>query len=85
MFNRCAENSRAIVPILTDLFRRLKQEDQSISKAYVRCDNAGCYHGAQTLLSVKKLQEETNIRVCRFDFCEAQTGKAPCDRMAATV
>ena len=85
MFNTCAQNSRAIVSTLTDLFRRLKQEDQSISKAYMRCDNAGCYHGAQTLLSVKKLQEETNIRACRFDFCEAQTRKSPCGRMAATV
>ena len=85
VFNTCAQNGRAIVSILTDLFRRLKQEDQSISKAYVRCDNAGCYHGAQALLSVKKLQEETNIRVCRFDFCEAQAGKGPCDKMAATV
>ena len=85
VFNTCAQNGRAIVSILTDLFRRLKQEDQSISKAYVRCDNAGCYRGAQTLLSVKKLQEETNVHVCRFDFCEAQAGKGPCDRMAATV
>jgi hypothetical protein len=85
VFNTCTQNGRAIVSILTDLFHRLKQEDQGICSAYVRCDNAGCYHGAQTLLSVKKLQEETNIMVRRFDFCEPQAGKGPCDRMAATV
>ena len=85
VFNACAQSGRAMVSMLPDLFCRLKQEDQSISKAYVRCDNAGCYRGAQTLLSVKKLQEETNIRLCRFDFCEAQAEKCPCDRMVATV
>jgi len=85
VFNACTQNGRAIVSIVTDLLRRLKQEDPGIHSAYVRCDNAGCYHGAQTLLSVKKLQEETNITVRRFDFCEPQAGKGPCDRMAATI
>jgi hypothetical protein len=58
VFNMCTQNGRAIVSILTDRFRRLKQEDQSISKAYVRCDNAGCYHGVQTLLSVKSFKKK---------------------------
>ena len=85
VFNTCTQNGRTIVSILTDVFHRLKLEDQGINRAYVRCDNAGCYHGAQTLLSVKKLQEDTNILICRFDFCEPQAGKGPCDRMAATI
>jgi hypothetical protein len=85
VFNTCTQNGRAIVSILRDVFHRLKEEDQSINRAYVRCDNAGCYHGAQTLLSVKKLQEDTNILISRFDFCEPQAGKGPCDRMAATI
>lgn len=85
VFNTCVQNGRTVVSILTDLFRRLKKEDEGIQRAYVRCDNAGCYHGAQTLLSIKKLQEETNIWVCRFDFSEPQNGKGPCDRMSATV
>ena len=85
VYNTCVQNGRTVVSIVSDLFRRLKKEDRTIQKAYVRCDNAGCYHGAQTLLSVKKIQEETGIQVCRFDFSEPQAGKGPCDRMAAII
>ena len=85
VFNTCTQNGRAIVSILSDTFNRLKEEEAGINTAYVRCDNAGCYHGAQTLLSVRKLQEDTNISIKRFDFCEPQAGKGPCDRMAATI
>ena len=45
VFNNCPQNARAIVAILADVFKRLKMEYPEIKKAYVRSDNAGCYHG----------------------------------------
>ena len=53
--------------------------------AHLRADNAGCYHGSQTLLSTAILHKETRIWIKSIDFCDPQGGKGPCDRMAAVI
>ncbi|CAF5031246.1 unnamed protein product, partial [Rotaria sp. Silwood1] len=58
---------------------------RNIKYAYLRADNAGCYHAAETLLSNKKVFEETGIFIRRFDYSDPQSGKSACDRMSAVV
>jgi len=45
VFNNCTQNGRAMVAILADVFKQLQKEDLQIKKAFVRSDNAGCFHG----------------------------------------
>ena len=59
--------------------------DSNIKYAYLRADNAGCFHGAETLLSVKQLFDESGIFIRRVDFSDPQSGKSACDRMASVV
>jgi hypothetical protein len=52
VFNNCAQNGRAIVAILADVFNRLNREDIQVKKAYVRSDNGACFHGNYFNLSL---------------------------------
>jgi hypothetical protein len=45
VFNNCTQNARTVVAIIADVFKRVKMEDPQISKAFLRSDNAGCFHG----------------------------------------
>ena len=58
VFDQCSQDSETVVAILHDTLRRVKQTDPQIEKTLVRSDNAGCYHFANTLVSVKQLSEK---------------------------
>ena len=85
VFDHCIQDSEVVVSILRDVLLRVKHVDGSIKNAYVRSDNAGCYHSAQTILSLPRIFYESMIHVCRMDFCDPQGGKGPCDRYAAVI
>lgn len=53
--------------------------------AYLRSDKAGCYHGSQLVAMVPTLSKDSGIYVKRWDFSDPQSGKGPCDRIAALV
>ncbi|KAK3722361.1 hypothetical protein QZH41_003618 [Actinostola sp. cb2023] len=81
----CSQDSLAVIRILEHNLRTLKQEHPELSQAYLRQDNAGCYHSASTLTSCQQMKELTGISVARADFSDPQGGKGPCDRKAAVV
>jgi hypothetical protein len=51
VFNQCSQDSETVIAILNDVLRRVKETDPQIEKAFIRSDNAGCYHSAITLVS----------------------------------
>jgi hypothetical protein len=51
----------------------------------LRSDNAACYHGTTTLLAVEQLMNETGVFIKLVDFCDPQSGKCACDRIAAVI
>lgn len=63
----------------------MKSFHPELTTAYLRSDNAACYHGTTTLLAVEELLKETGIFIKRVDFCDPQSGKCACDRMAAVT
>jgi len=85
VFDHCVQDSEAIVAILRDVLIRTKRVDSNIKNAYIRSDNAGCYHLAQTILSLPQISRESKIEIHRMDFCDPQGGKGPCDRYAAVI
>ena len=72
VFDECSQDSETIVTVLNDILRRVKETDPQIKTAFIRSDNAGCYHSVTTLVTVK-----------RIDFCDPQGSKGPCNRYAA--
>ncbi|KAK3725268.1 hypothetical protein QZH41_001283 [Actinostola sp. cb2023] len=85
MFNTCNQNSFAVASILEHLFYTIKQEYPTIRKAFLRSDNAGCYHNSFLLLALSDIGEKTGIKPLRYDFSDPQAGKDICDRKTAPM
>ncbi len=79
------QDSTSVVLIMDHVLRTLKDEHPEIKKCYFRQDNAGCYHSAQTVLSVEILSKRSGVDICQIDFSDPQSGKGACDRKAAHV
>ena len=56
----------------------IKKEDPSITKFFLRSDNAGCYHKTELLLSLKAIGERHGVEFKRYDFSDPQSGKDVC-------
>ena len=80
-----SQDNTVIVQILRHTLRELQKESPEITSAYLRQDNAGCYHNATVLAACCLMKKETGIKVKRVDFSDPQGGKGPCDRKAATI
>ncbi|KAK3730271.1 hypothetical protein QZH41_016443, partial [Actinostola sp. cb2023] len=81
----CNQDASVVVRIIEHVLRTLKQENPDISKAYLRSDNAGCYHSAIMLSACRYMGSKTGINVSRVDFSDPQGGKGSCDRKAAAI
>ena len=85
IFESTKQDSNAVISLLQHVLEVVKHSDPSITTAYLRQDNAGCYHSANTILGVRELGKKTGIQIKRMDFSDPQGGKGPCDRKAAQV
>ena len=85
LFEDCVQNWFAVASIIEHTLTTLKAANPNIQEAFLRSDNAGCYHCAYLLLSLPSLGERAGIRIVRYDFSEPQAGKDVCDRRIATV
>ncbi|XP_062579728.1 uncharacterized protein LOC134241721 [Saccostrea cucullata] len=82
LFNSFPQGWYTVASIIEHLFSEIKSRHPTITSAYLRSDNAGCYHCGPLVASIPGISERTGIRVCRIDFSEAQSGKDICDRTA---
>ena len=80
-----ASSSFTVMRIVEHTLRTLKNEHPELTTAFLRQDNAGCYHSAEMLASCAQMKTKTGIAVQRVDFSDPQGGKGSCDRKAATV
>ena len=69
--------------IIEDVMSNLKESYPEISEAFLRSDNAGCYHCAPLMLSIPGISKRTGIEIRRYDFSDAQSGKDICDKRIA--
>ena len=75
VFDQCAQDSDLVVAIICDILLTLKANDPSIEQACIRSDNAGCYHSANTILSMPLISKKTGVAIRRMDFADPQGGK----------
>ncbi len=76
VFDQVVQDSDAVLSIIRDVLLRLKERNPMIENAFIRSDNAGCYHSAQTILNMPQLSTDTGIAIRRFDFSDPQGGKS---------
>ncbi|KAK3736988.1 hypothetical protein QZH41_015633, partial [Actinostola sp. cb2023] len=85
VFNQCVQNWFAVASIVEDTMHTLRSTMPNLKSAFLRSDNAGCYHTAFLLLSLPGLGKRSGINILRYDFSDPQAGKDICDRRIATV
>ncbi|CAF1341416.1 unnamed protein product [Didymodactylos carnosus] len=85
VFDHCTQDSETVTAIIQDILKRTKSNDPQIKEGYIRSDNAGCYHYAQTLISLSQISKATGITIKRINFSDPPGGKGACDRFAAVI
>ena len=75
LFDTCNQDSSAVLAILNDVFRRLKDVMPHLQSIYLRQDNAGYYHCALTLVTASKVAELNNLFLRRMDFQIPKEGR----------
>ena len=81
LFDSCAQDWYTVVSILENLLNEIKRENPQITKAYLRSDEAGCYHNNFLVPAIRDAGSRIGIAVERYDFPEPQHGKDLCDRI----
>lgn len=52
-----------------------------MKQAFLRSDEAGCYHNSNLIAAAKDVGDRLGTAVVRYDFSEPQQGKGICDRV----
>ncbi|CAF0765860.1 unnamed protein product [Didymodactylos carnosus] len=76
-FDQCTQDAETVRAIIQDVLQKIKVTDSHVKQAYIRSDNAGCYHSAETILSIPQISKNTGITI--LDFSDPQGCKAACD------
>ena len=85
IFDSCTQDWFSVASIVEHVLSIIKMEDPSITKFFLRSDNAGCYHNTELLLSLKAIGERYGVEFKRYDFSDPQSGKDVCDRRIASM
>jgi hypothetical protein len=81
LINSCRQDWYSVLSIIEHLLLLIKKRNTSITKAYIRSDEAGCYHNNMLISLLCDLGNRQAIRVVRHDHSEPQSGKDVCDRI----
>lgn len=85
LFDSCTQDWFSVVSILEHLLATIKQEHPGVNIAFLKSDNAGCYHNGTLILSLEAIGERTGIHIQRYDYSDPQSGKDICDRKIAPM
>ena len=81
LFDSSNQDWYSVCAILENLLKTLKKENPNISKAYLRSDEAGCYHNNMLIAACQDLSQLTDVHIVGYHFSEPQKGKDVCDRI----
>ena len=71
--------------MIEHVLTKLKESHPRIKEAFLRSDNAGCYHCGPLMLAIPGISRRVGITIRRYDFSDPQSGKDICDRRIATM
>lgn len=70
-----------MLSILKSLLIAVRSSNPKVKKAYLKSDEAGCYHNSQLIVAARDVGERVGVSLQRCDFSEPQSGKDVCDRI----
>ena len=85
LFDKCTQNWFAVASILESTLVASKFNYPALTEAFLRSDNAGCYHNAFLILSLPSHGKRTGIIISQYEFSDPQAGKDLCDRRIAIL
>jgi hypothetical protein len=81
LFDSCKQDWYTVACILEDLLGTISKENPEITQAFLRSDEAGCYHNNLLLAAIRDVSKRSKIKVSTYQFSEPQYGKDVCDRI----
>ena len=85
MLDDCTQNWFAVLSIIEHTLQHINAIKPEVTEAFLRSDNAGCYHCGYLILSLPSLRDRVGITIKRYDFSDPQAGKDVCDRRIAVI
>ena len=85
IFQTCSQDSCAVLAVVVDVIKQLKNIIPGLKKVSFRQDNAGCYHCGTTIVCASTLGAELGVTIKRLDFSDPQGGKGACDHKEASI
>ena len=79
ILNTCRQDWFAVLSILENLVLTIKSRHPGIKRAFLRSDEAGCYHNSKLVSSLQDLGHRQGIELVRYDHSEPQSGKDMCE------
>jgi hypothetical protein len=81
LFDSCTQDWFAVLSIIENLLSNVKAKYPSITKPYLRPDEAGCYHNNFIIAALMDVSKRVGIQVERYDYSDPQHGKDLCGRI----
>ena len=81
LFNSCSQDWFAVLSILENLLISVRSSNPKVTKAFLRSDEAGCYHNSQLIVAARDIGQRVGVSIERYNFSEPQSGKDVCDRI----
>ena len=85
LFNSCSQDWFSVLSILENLLITVRSSNPKVKKAYLKSDEAGCYHNSQLIVAARDVGERVGVSLQRYDFSEPQSGKDVCDRILCPI
>ena len=85
VFDSATQDGKTSAAILQHTLEKLSTLNPGLEKAYLRSDNAGCFHGNDSICSIPSLNKYSRLKINQVDFSDPQGGKSICDRRAAHI
>ena len=69
----------SVASVLEDLLTKLKVSNPLIQRAYLKLDEAGCYHNSSLIAAVRDIAKRVGVTVHNYHYSKPQSGKDICD------
>ncbi|CAC5417586.1 unnamed protein product [Mytilus coruscus] len=83
LFDGVRQDWFAVASIIENTLMTIKKQMPNIEEVFLRSDNAGCYHCGCLWFSLYGISQRTGLKILRYDYSEAQSGKSFCDAKIA--
>lgn len=81
LIDSCTQEWFSVVSILESILRSVRNENPKITNAYLRSDEAGCYHNNMLIAACHDVSRFTGVNILAYNYSEPQNGKDICDRI----